>query len=121
MGLASESFCQVIDTSSCIGKRKLGQCSRGHLEVIAYEFLVRSGAFCILFGLGSGTGCGCIAAASARDFWSHATYAKYITYGFKYSLCLVEYKTLCFATTDVFPGVRRLKVDLAGKGGGSTS
>jgi hypothetical protein len=57
IGLASESFCQVIDTSSCIGKRKLGQCSKGHLEVMAYEFLVRSEAFCILFGLGSGTGC----------------------------------------------------------------
>jgi hypothetical protein len=121
IGLASESLCEVIDTSSCIGKKKLGQCSKGHLEVMAYDFLVRSGAFCILLGLGSETGCGCVAAVGSRDIWSYAADAKYITCVFKYSLSLVKYKTLCFATTDVFPGVGRLKVDLAGKGWGRTS
>jgi hypothetical protein len=82
---------------------------------------VRSGAFCILFGLGLETGCGCGAAVGARDIWSHATDSKYITYVYKYSPYLVRYKTLCFPTTDVFPGVGRLEVDLAGKGGGNTS
>jgi hypothetical protein len=47
--------------------------------------------------------------------------SRYITYVFKYSPYLVRYKTLCFQTTDVFPGVGRLEVDLAGKGGGNTS
>ena len=62
-----------------------------------------------------------VAAVGTRDVWSHATDSKYITYVFKYSPDLVRYKTLCFPTTDVFPGVGRLEVDLAGKGGGNTS
>lgn len=39
-----------------------------HLETMAYEFLVVSGAFCILFGLGSEVGCRCVRAVGARDF-----------------------------------------------------